>query len=154
MLIMRTSPRILKATEKYVASIGRKREELTEEQWNLLVKHVEARRVANPFLLLAGLFCISMTYLFWHQAHKYVTNIVPNHTITVSFNNQNEPIILTPEEIREYLKYITDGYMLAGMQSMLAFQLLGFAVLSMALTKRTNRKAHRILLSRPTETVV
>lgn len=33
------SPRILKATEKYVASLGRKREELTEEQWTFMVNY-------------------------------------------------------------------------------------------------------------------
>ena len=152
MLIMRTTPRILKATEKYIASLGRKREELTEEQWNFMINYVKTRRVAIPFLVVCGLISLGMTFMYWHQGHKYVTEVIPHHTITVSFNDQNEQITLMPDEIRKYLNYITDRYMMAGTQFVLAYCLLIFFVISLTLVRIQNRKMHRILLSRPNTT--
>ena len=144
----------LKATERYVASIGRKREELTEEQWNLMVHYVEGRRIAIPFLIIIVLFCTSMTFLFWYLGHKYLTGAIPNHTVQIMIENQSKTISLSPKEIREYFDYLAGCYMNAGVNLMLAFFALIFVVGSITFARRQNKTTHRILLSRPNTTGV
>lgn len=150
----RVSPKVLKATEKYLTSIGRKREELTEEQWNFMVDYIKKRCLIVPILIFFVLFCTVMTYLYWHQGHKYYTKVIPHQTVKISFDDQRESITLSPEEIRRYLRYVTDCYMMAGMQFELTIFMLIFLFGSVMLTKIMNRKTHRILLSRPTTTRV
>jgi len=151
MLIMRTSPRVLKVTEKYIASIGRKREELTEEQWNLMVYYVEGRRIAIPFFVVMVLFWISTTFLYWQGGHKYLTKVIPHCAVTISFEDQREPISLSPEEIRECFRYVIQHYTMAWGGFLLAVIFSTFLVFIVTIG---NRKAHRILLSRPTATEV
>ncbi|MGA2070927.1 MAG: hypothetical protein ABSG97_06220 [Sedimentisphaerales bacterium] len=149
---IKTSPKVLKATDKYIASIGRKREELTEEQWNLMVNYIKTRRLAIPSLIFFGLICAIFTLMYYHLGHKYLTMAIPHHTVTISFEGQQEPITLSPEEIRKYSTYVTDCYMMAGTQLMLAFESLIFIVISLTITRIYARKGHIILLSRPTST--
>lgn len=149
---LKVSPRVLKATEKYIASLGRKREELTEEQWKFILNYIKGRRVVIPILVVFGLFCVGMTILYWNSGHKTVARAIPHDTVKISVNNQKDTISLSPEEIRQYLDYVTDCYMNAGVQIMLGFQLLVFAFLSATLARIHNRKMHRILLSRPPPT--
>jgi hypothetical protein len=151
---MRTTPRIVKATEKYIASIGTKREELTEEQWNFMLNYVKMRHLRIPLLMILGLFCAGMTLAYWHLGHKYFTNALPDNTIKIEFNGQKEAISLSSEEVRKYFSYVTHCYMNAGVQFMLALQFLVFAILGATLTRTTNRKMHRILLYRPSSTEV
>jgi hypothetical protein len=146
---LKISPKVIRATEKYIASIGIKREELTEEQWNLLLDYVKNRRIVIPIFVLIMLFCSSMTFLFWHLGHKCLTGAITNHTVQIATDNQREPISLSPEEIREYFDYLAGCYMNAGINFMLAFYTLIFLIGSITLVRIQNRKTHRILLSRP-----
>jgi len=146
---MKTSPRVLKATEKYIASLGRKREELTEEQWNLMVRYVKNRRIAIPFLLFSVIFCIGTTFAYWYQGHKYYTKVIPHQTVKISFDDQRESLSLSLEEIRRYLSNMADCYMMVGMSFLLAVLVLHIFIGSVTFTKMMNRKSHRILLSRP-----
>jgi hypothetical protein len=146
---LKISPKVIETTEKYIASIGIKREGLTEDQWNLLLNYVEHRRIVIPIFVLMVLFCSSMTFLFWHLGHKYLTGAIPNHTVQIVIDNQREPISLSPEEIRKYFDYLAGCYMNAGANFMLAFYTLSFLVGSITLIRIQNRKMHRILLSRP-----
>jgi hypothetical protein len=154
MIIMRTTPKILKATEKYIASLGRKREELTEEQWNLMLNYIKVRRIAIPFLLFFAMFSIGMTFAYWHQGHKYYTKTIPHQSVKISFDDQKEPITLSPEEVRQYLNYVTNRYMVASCQFLLSIFFLTSFIISMTIARTANRKAHRILLSRPTSPAV
>jgi len=148
---LQISPRTLKAAERYIASIGRKREELTEEQWNLMVHYVEGRRIGIPVLLIACLLLAGMALMHWHFGHKYFIKAIPHHTVTISFEDQQEPISLSPEEIREYFSYVVHRYMMAWGGFLLAGILLTFLVCIVTMGKG---KAHRILLSRPNTTGV
>ena len=141
---MKTSPKVLKATEKYVTTLGIKREELTEEQWNLMVKYVEVRRIGVPFLLFFAVFSIGMTFVFLHLGNKYYTKVIPHQTVKISFEDQKEPIALSPEEIRQYLNYVINRYMVAFGQFLLSVSFLTFFVISITIAKTANRKAHRI----------
>jgi hypothetical protein len=103
-------------------------------------------------LIFIMLFCSTMTFIYWHLGHKYFTKAIPNDTVTISFNGQKETLSLSPEDIRKYFDYVKDCYMNAGMGFMLAFYALIFVIGSVTLVRTQNRKMHRILLSRPTET--
>ena len=149
---MKPSPKVLKATEEYVTSLGRKREDLTEEQWKLMVNYINTRRISSPILLIFCLVSVCMMFVSWHLGHKYITKVIPHHTITVSFNDQKKSIPLTPEEIGQYLNYITERYSTVGAHLVLAVVLLTFIILNVTVIKRTNGKNHRILLSRPAAT--
>jgi hypothetical protein len=145
---LQVSPRTLKAAEKYIASLGRKREELTEEQWNLMVRYVEGRRIAIPFLLMMCLLLAGMTFVNWHRGHKYFTKAIPNNTVTISFEDKSEPISLSPKEVRDYFDYTIHLYMMAWggflVATMLLTILICFGIIG--------QPGHKILLSRPTTT--
>jgi hypothetical protein len=149
MMIMRTTPGIIKTTEKYIASLGRKREELTGEQWDFMINYIKTRRFAVPVLLIFGLFSIGMAFLYWHQGQKYFIQVIPNHSVKVSFDDQKEPLSLTPEEIRNYLEHMRDIYIMVGMKFVLSIFLIIFIIGSITLIRWQNRKTHKILLSRP-----
>lgn len=149
---MQVSPRTLKATEQYIATLGRKREELTEEQWNFLIKYIEGRRIAIPLFLIMCLLFACMTFIDWNRGHKYFVRAIPHHTVKVLLEDQQEPISLSPEEIRVYFNYVVHHYMMAWSGFLLVSIFLTFFCMMII---GGNKKAHRILLSRPvtTETV-
>jgi len=149
---LKPSPRVLKAAEKYVTSLGRKREELTDEQWNLMVKYTQGRRLGIPFLIFFGLVCAIFTATYYQHGQKFAKDILPSQVITITYEDQRESIYISPEKMRKYLNYATNCYMNAGMQLMLTIQFLIFFVGSVTLSKTMNIKTHRILLSRPPST--
>jgi len=146
------SPRTLKAAEKYIASVGRKREELTEEQWNLMVNYVKTRRLGLPLLIFCGLICAVFTLVFYHLGQGFVEELLPHQVVKISFDDQRESISISPEEMRRHLSYATECYMLAGMQFMLALDFLIFVFGGLTIVWKQNRKTHMVLLSRPTST--
>ena len=86
---MQVSPRTLKAAEKYIASIGKKREELTEEQWNLMVHYVEGRRIGIPLLIFSGLICAVFSIMYYHLGQGFVEDIFPHQVVEISFERIN-----------------------------------------------------------------
>ena len=145
---LKPSPRTLKATEKYIASIGRKREELTEEQWNLMVNYVKCRRISIPFFLIFFLVSTALMIANWYLGRKYVKKVIPEQSVKVIFNEQKEQTIISPEEIRNYLSYVNERYFMTGSQYIFAIGFLVIFILNVTLIRMTNRKTHRILLSR------
>lgn len=154
MEIMRTSPRVLKATNKYIASLGRKREDLTEEQWNLMLKYIKARRIGMPFLLFFALLSIFFAYKYWQLSNKYLTKVILNPRIEASSNQQDESILMKTEEIRYHFKRFAYFRAMAWGQFLIANMMLTFFIISLTIVKITNRKTHRTLLSRPPATGV
>lgn len=145
---MRTTPRVLKATEKYIASIGKRREELTEEQWNLMLNYIKGRRISIPLLIIVALILISSSFWYWHLGHKYFTNAIPSNSVTISFVDQQEPISLSPKEIKEYFNRVIQCYAMAWGGFLVVSMLLTFLICFVII----GHPAHRILLFRPTTT--
>ena len=154
MEIMRTSPRVLKATNKYITSLGRKREELTEEQWNLMLNYIKARRIGIPFLLFFVVFWIGTTFTYWYQGHKYYTKIIPNQTVRISFDDQKEAVTFSPKEIQRYLSNVIHCYVMAFSGFLMAVMFLTYFIIILTIFKKSNRKAHAVLLSRTPQTGV
>jgi hypothetical protein len=147
MMIMRTTPGIIKATEKYIASLGRKREELTEEQWDFMVNCIKTRRIVIPLFIIMALLCIITIFRAWYLGHECFAKAIPHNTIMISFEDKSEPISLSPKEIRDYFSYTINRYMGAFGGFLLFINVLTYLMIIIGI-----KKTHRILLSRPATT--
>jgi len=154
MMIMRTTPKILKATERYVISIGRKREELTEEQWNFMVNYIKACRISILSLAIIGIINVAFTLMYFYFGQGFAKGVLPPEVVTISFEEQGKSVSFSPEEMRRYLNRATDCYLNAGMGSMLSIFFLTFFIGNFTFIRVMNRKTHRILLSRPIATEI
>ncbi|MFH1370103.1 MAG: hypothetical protein ABII09_02290 [Planctomycetota bacterium] len=120
---------------------------MTEEQWNLMLNYIKARRIGIPFLLLFALLSMCFACKYWQLGNKYLTKAVLHQNIVTSPDNQKELISLSPEEIKYHFKHLSYFYAMGWGQCLLSVQFLTFFVISVTFGKL--QKTHRILLSRP-----
>jgi len=149
---LKPSPKAIKATEKYVASLGRKREELTEEQWQLMANYIQNRRVAIPILIILGLISISFAFMYYHIGQDYIEDILPNRAINVTFEENSKKISISSEKIQRHLSYAKECFMKVGFNISLILFILMFVIGSLTLVRIQNKKTHRILLSKTVTT--
>jgi hypothetical protein len=151
---LKPSPRTIKATEKYIFSLGRKREELTEEQWNLMVHYVQGLRFAIPILLFLELFSVFFAFEYCRLGQKFTNDALFSQSAVVKmmFKDPSKSISLSQEDV-PILNHAREYFILAGMNIMLVINFFILIIFSLTLTRQQNKKTHRILLSRPTEIV-
>lgn len=106
----RTSLKLEKATEEYLASLGSSRDNLTDEQWKYVSGFIRAKKFTKPmiisFMVLAVLLlCLTFLYSYW--TNYEIAKAIPNRTVYFYKAGDNASIALTPRQIREYLELLS-----------------------------------------------
>ncbi|MBN1795304.1 MAG: hypothetical protein JW804_01395 [Sedimentisphaerales bacterium] len=134
-----------KAAENYVASLGLSRENLTDDQWNIIRKQIKTQRLAFPFLIIVIVICFIFGCLYLNMWKKYKKI----HISTIS------SIMETPEESENFLKskdFSESMNTLSYLASQVAMQFtIGFVffinvILNITLVRKERKKIFKILL--------
>jgi len=103
----KVSHKLQQGCEKYLASLGSSRDQLTEIQWEVLVNNVgveQTFRWAIPFFILPfALFHICLTVWSVHRTNELVNLAVPNEAVYVSKTKGGLSTLLAPDQIKTYL---------------------------------------------------
>jgi len=136
------SPKIQRATEKYLGSLGSSREQLTDKQWRIVTKHVKFQRMVKPIVLcclMLGLMLMGIT-LFYHRWARYdIERVTPNHPIDLRELGDDGTIRVYPQQIKEYLELLASMSFYTGPAFILGVLLL-VAVFAVPLRIYENKK--------------
>jgi len=136
------SPKIQRATEKYLGSLGSSREQLTDKQWRIVTKHVKFQRMVKPIVLcclMLGLMLMGIT-LFYHRWARYdIERVTPNHPIDLRELGDDGTIRVYPQQIKEYLELLASMSFYTGPSFILGVLLL-VAVFAVPLRIYENKK--------------
>lgn len=149
------SPKIQQAAEKYLASLGSSREQLTDKQWETLAAHIKLqrnRKIGRIVFLLFGIIFASLTVWVFCITKERIQFYVPDDTISIQMYGQEPVISLEPEQIENIIKgYVDLG---SGIARLFDFTLLNFAFFGLSwLINREHNKILRVFIPklRPSE---
>jgi hypothetical protein len=143
------SPRLQQAAEKYLSSIGASRADLSEKQWEIVVKHVKTQRMAVLILLIFGVILAGLSFWAFRLGEKGMASIIPEkaHLITFVSKTGEESASINPEDIKNYMKAVVDSYWNCGSSFALAGLFFTYAFITIPLTKRANKKMLEAFIS-------
>jgi len=136
------SPKVRQATEKYLASLGSSREQLTDKQWHIIARHVKSQRLIKPIVLcclILGLALMGITLFYNRWAAYEIERVTPNHPIDLRELGDDGTIRVFPQEIKDYLELLSSMSFHTGPAFVLGVFLL-VAVFTVPLLIRRNRK--------------
>ena len=149
------SPKVQHAAEKYLASLGSSREQLTDKQWEVFVNYVKVQRsfkTCMPIILLLAIICAYFTFFGFQKTNKLITRVVPDEVIYVTKEASESPISLEPDIIKGYLERVRDlSFDTAGL-FMITVMMLNVFVLRL-IFKKHRLKAIEALVQRKQEPV-
>ena len=138
------SPKIQQAAEKYLASLGSSREQLTEEQWRVLATHIKRQphlKRSRIVLLFFGIIFGSLTILGFCLTNKRVRLYVPDDTVSIQKAGSESATSLKPEEIENIIR----GYIRFGSNITRSFDFTVFFFVSFGIFWLTERELNKIL---------
>lgn len=100
------SPEIQHAAEKYLATLGSSRQQLTDEQWRVVIKHIKNRRMRGLcmfiFLCLAVLL-LWLGFRAYRSAHYFLPEVLPVESVRIY---QGDSETLVEPQVQEIQNYI------------------------------------------------
>ena len=149
------SPKIQQAAEKYLGSLGSSRTDLTDKQWEIVVNHVKTQRMRVPILLVFGIIFAGLSlWAFW-LGKKGMDSIMPNETSLVTFVSKagDKSVSLNPDDMKNYIKAVTELYWQCGLSFTLAISFFVFAFITIPLTRRGNKRIFEAFIPHRQETI-
>ena len=152
------SPKVQLAAEKYLASLGSSKEQLTDKQWEIVVNYMKFRRTANLTIigsLLFGVFIACSSFWALNCGKKAIDSIVPNDTREIVFISKpgETSIPVSPDYMKNYIKAVAKMYWHHGAEFVLAMWLFGLAAVSISL-RRDKQKMLEAFIPRSGETKI
>jgi hypothetical protein len=151
----RISPKVQRATEEYLASLGSSRKELTQEQWVILAKHVRRQRVEKfsmVLLVVVGLLKVWLTWWALQLGNVTIFSAVPKNVERIIFvSDAGEQVTTVPELLKLDMKLVALAYCYAGVSFVLAVFLLTGGLIFLPLDRRATKKMLEALVPRRPE---
>ena len=147
------SPKVQQAAEKYLASLGSSRRQLTDEQWHIITKQVKSQRMVWPTILcclILGIALIGITIFYCRWAGYQIERATPDHPVYLREAGEGGTIQLSPQEIKDYLELLSSTSFNTGPAFILGVLLL-LAALAVPSVIRRNRKKLEAFIPRPTD---
>jgi len=150
------SLKVQQTAEKYLASLGSSREQLTDKQWETVANYVKSRPIAKLaiiFLLIFGVINACLSFWTFQLGKKGMVSIMPNETGQVIFVSKagEKSASLSRDYMNNYIKTVTDLYWQCGSSFTLAISLFALVLIAVPFTSRANRKLLEALIPRKQE---
>ncbi|MHC4157967.1 MAG: hypothetical protein ACYSSO_02705 [Planctomycetota bacterium] len=140
------SQKIQQAAEKYLASHGSSREQLTDKQWEVFANYVKSRRMVVLFVTLSlaiSIFNAYLSLLAFQLGNQGVSSMIPSEAERVIFISKagEEISSSVPSLLKLNAKYAGLAYWLSGLFLITAIffflQLLSYILLDRRNMKKT-----------------
>ena len=125
------SGKIQQAADKYLGSLDSSRDQLTDEQWRIVVAYIKLRRTYKPqlvFLLLLSVIWAVSAFWYLYYISKLVAVVVPHETIFVSKAVDEPTIPLDPDDIQEFIDNAAKAYFGTGAATIAALLFFSYVV--------------------------
>jgi len=129
MAAKKISPKVQQATEKYLASLGSSRDQLTEKQWQTIANYIRAQRMKVLFFLIFGIIFACVSFWAYQLGNKGATLTIPNEADEVIFVSKADAASTEPlkaEHIRNCVQRVGALQWRSGMTFTIALYFLVF----------------------------
>ena len=100
------SPEIQHVAEKYLASLGSSRWQLTYEQWRVVTRHIKYRRVRGLWMFIC--LCLAVLLLWsgfrtYRHAHGFLSEVLPVKSVRIYQGDRETLVEPQVQEIQNYI---------------------------------------------------